>query len=447
VRALLVVVAISTVAHANPLGMAWRTKYPTKECRPGIDVGGELVGVGAHTLVFFDRATGKQRTTALPKLDGKRPADAYVHAVVGDTVIVGTSTVPIGLDAKTGVLRWQRTPSSEKTYHVVFASGGTHVVEAVVTRKVPLVVAIERFDAATGTTAWKANVPTQRTRFDEVLTSDNHVFVVTSEAKGGNAGNTIVAFDLAGKQVWAVDEPVGYLAKLATSGDHLVAIKDNVISVFDGATGVKKRWEVYWNAHPIVAGDAVYATPVDHSVEAYELAGTKRWTTKLPGTSVRDTRVIGTASEFVYVHDGDFVRTLDAKTGKLLGGTGIPDLDRFAIHASAPAFTRCTGGSGRSLVAYDPSTPAPEHRVKLRGRVRCRNCDADSKIELAIGDASLVLGPNGTFSLDIVARGTLSLDVGDVGFVPSRIRLVDFTADRTLTLGDVPVTVPVRGFD
>jgi hypothetical protein len=37
--------------------------------------------------------------------------------------------------------------------------------------------------------------------------------------------------------------------------------------------------------------------------------------------------------------------------------------------------------------------------------------------------------------------------ISTVGFVPSRIRLVDFTADRTLTLGDVPVTVPVRGFD
>jgi hypothetical protein len=358
-------------------------------------------------------------------------------------VVVGTSTVSIGLDAKTGALRWRRTPSTEKTYRLVFASGSTHVVEAVVTRQVPIVVAIERFDAATGTTAWKANVPTQRTRFDEVFTSDNHVFVVTSEAKGGNAGNTIVAFDLAGKQVWAVDEPVGYLAKLATSGDHLVAIKDNVISVFDGATGVKKRWEVYWNANPVVAGDAVYATPVDHSVEAYELAGTKRWTTKLPGTSVRDTRVIGRASGFVYVRDGDFVRTLDAKTGKLLGSTGIPDLDRFAIHASAPAFTRCTGGSGRSLVAYDPSTPAPEHRVKLRGRVRCTSCDADSKIEIAIGDVSVLLGADRTFSLDVVARGTLSLDAGPAGFVPSRVRLVDFTVNRTLTLGDVRITAPV----
>jgi outer membrane protein assembly factor BamB len=446
VRALTIVIAISSLAHADALGIMWRTKYPTKECRHGVAVGAELVSVGGNALVFFDRATGRQRSVTLPKLDGKRPADAYVHAVVGDTVIVGTSTVPIGIDAKTGALRWQRTPSTEKLYRLVFASGSAHVVEAEVKRTTPVEIAIERFDATTGTAAWKATVPTQRERFTDVVTSDNRVFVISMDVKNAVAF-TIVAFDLAGKQLWSIDHPLYYLPTWATIGDDLVAIKDNAISVFAGADGKNRAWTIETNAHPIVADGAIYATPVDHSLDAYDRTGAKRWTTKLAGAFAGDTRVIGGAGGLVYVQDRAFVHVVDAATGKLLGSTGIPDLDHFTIHKGAPALTRCAGGSGRSLVAYDPSTPAPEHRVKVRGRVRCKNCDGKN-VEVAFGNASVVVGADGRFAFDVVARGALPLDAGEAGFfLSTRLQVIDFTVDRTLTLGDVVVRMPDEAVD
>ncbi len=224
-----------------------------------------------------------------------------------------------------------------------------------------------------------------------------------------------------------------YIAGARVPTDTLAALVDGV------ARGCR--------AHGMtLAGGETAELPDLYQPGQYDLAGTKQWTTKLPSAVSRDTRVLGAAGGIVYVLDGDYVRTLDAKTGKLLGSTGVPDTDRFAIHATAPAFTHCAGGSGRSLVALDPSTPAPEHRVKIRGRIRCKNCDSSTQLEVHIGDTAVTLAADRTLSLDVVARGTLSLEVRDASFPAStRIQLVDFHVDRTLTLGDVPVTVPEMG--
>jgi hypothetical protein len=445
-RWLVVLVLVGGVAYGSPLGITWRASYPTKDCAAGLDAGGELVGWGKHALVFFDRATGKQRRLALPKIDGKRPGGGSLQAVIGDTVIAGSSLGPLGIDAKTGALRWHRPEGAKGPYRHIQPSGATHAVEVDITNGTPIVLAVERFDAATGTTAWKADVPTKRARFTAVVTSTKHVFVISDDIRD-KVGFTIVAFDLAGKQAWSVDDPIGYTPVLTTSGDDLVAISDNEITTFVGASGVKGHWAVDWSAHPVAAGGAVYAAPSDRSVEAYDLSAAKLWTTKLPDTAVpRSARVLGAASGFVYVADGDFVHTLEARTGKLLGSTGIPDMDVFAIHAGAPAFTLCGGRSGRSLVAYDPSKPPPEHTITIRGRIRCKNCDATTPIEVHIGNRATVLDTDGTFTLEVVARGTLALQVRDASFsVSSRIQLVDFNVDRTFTLGDVRVTIPQPG--
>jgi hypothetical protein len=288
-------------------------------------------------------------------------------------------------------------------------------------------------------------VTTKHRELGGLVPAKTHAYVIVQD-RGDKPGATIIAFDRSGKQLWSVEGDRDALFGWSTVGDDLLYIRDNVVHVYAGATGKETTWEVYWNASPVVFGDTVYATPVDHSVEAYEaVTGKVRWKTKLPDRGdglYRWVTVVGAADGHVYAFDDDTLRVLDAATGHLESsyGVGLVDRSHLAVHEGTPAVTYC---SGKELVALDPSTPADEHHVKLSGRIRCRNCTKETELEVRIGDAVAVIGKSRRFSLEVTARGSLPLLVRDATFSSAvEAKTVSFTADRSLELGELSVKVP-----
>jgi outer membrane protein assembly factor BamB len=431
---------LAGTAHAGPLGPAWRTKLEGKFCPQRLETPNSgLVISEAGKIRVHDAKTGTP-TAWVPAVDGKPMKDPFLIGIAGDTLVLNADKTTVGVEVKTGTLRWRRDATSKFTSPRM---GGADVVELDIEKFEPVEVRVERHDATTGKRVWTAKHASKDEKFYEVVASAKRVYVVT-EKKTEPRGFTITALGDAGKVAWTVhDRELGSLPKLRVHGDDLFVTVDNKLRVYAAADGKLATWQTGWNAFPILAGGVVYATPGDRTVEARDpVTGKERWKTPLP----EDTRgpfatVLGETRGIVYVRDHDQLLSFDAKSGKQVASFGLGVVESLRVHAPAPALTMCTK---TEIIAVDPSTPAKEHTITVSGRIRCTNCSASTKVKLHLADQAVVLGPDRKFSLTVTARGEHRLTLHDEDFVSAgtQLKWIAFDKDRTLKLGELRVKVP-----
>ena len=440
VRIFVILVVLSNVANAGPLGTLWRAKHPGTSCPGRIATPNGFIIQERGAITLHDNA-GKASKVAV---DAALKAP-YIEGVVGDSYVVSADKTIAGVDRKTGALRWRRDqdPKVERGFQRAHVAQSDVVLLDVAFEK-PIKIAVERLDAATGKSKWKATVPTKRERYDAVLSSAKYVYLVTKDMNPNRY--TITAYDAAGKVAWSLDDDgAGQIPEWSTHGDDLIAIANNAVSVY--VNGKVSRWKTNHNSEPIFADGVIYATPVSRELEALDpRTGTKRWATKLPADArLPNVKVLGAARNVVYVEDGRQLRSFDTKTGALVASYGIAEAQSPRVHASAPAITLCDAGN---VVALDESSTETDHRVSIMARVRCKNCTAATKVEMQVGDTAVTLGADRKLALEVTARGKHELTIRDTE--SSRafdVKVISFDADRAVKLGDLRVKVPQPGDD
>jgi outer membrane protein assembly factor BamB len=432
-RALLIVAVLTSTSAAGSLGPLWHAKVdpePDDDCPKVTATRRALAVHEGNTITLLDRATGARST--LP-FSSPRP-ELGIESLgpgAGDTLVVALEAgITIGVDGKTGALRWQRQHRG-----LLLASAGDLIDVNRATMQA------ERFDAKTGATKWRARPASSRDEFNIAVAGTSHTYIV-SQDRYPEHGFTITSIDSRGKVAWSIDDTYPFSPRFDTSGDELLGIMNNHVHVYDVASGLLTTWKIEWNATPLVVGDVVYTAPRDEVVAHDATTGVVRWRTSLPAPrqAPAELETIGLAGGILYVMDGPQLRQLDAATGTLLASYGAADLKEATVWDGAPAITMC---GKREVVALDPAKPADEHRVKLTGHIRCRNCTKGMKLEVRVGDGVVPLGRDRRFSLEVTARGTLPLEVRQSGSSrPARVTPIAFDTDRDVELGDVDVTVP-----
>lgn len=427
----------SGAAHAGPLGELWRMKV--RECPLYLpDTPGTLAISKEPAVTLYDRATGKRvrDVKVTPK-----PKKSLSATRLGDTLVLQDWNVSYtGVDPKTDAVRWRRdTPTKQgEKYWLLYPAGADGVLVRV-DRKPTFSLELERFHGATGRPRWTAKPPTARAQFETIVAGTRHTYLVTMDREP--RGFTIVALDETGKPSWKIDDPIGDLPHFHVVGDDLVAVVSDVVRVFAGATGKVSTWKLPWSPLYIVHGDTIYAQRASAEILAFGGAtGTQRWVTPIADHSGL-LLPLGVSNGSLYVKDGEQLRVLDAATGKLASTYGVAGMDRLKAWDTAPAITMCDTAT-KTLVALDPSATATDHRVTISGRIICKNCKTPPHV--TVGSVTTTADASGKFSLEVTARGRLSMVVtDDESLLAAWVRKITFDKDAKLKLGDVRVKMPV----
>jgi len=425
---------------------------PKSSCQRFAQVGASFYRSHDGSLTRIERATGAATNTPLPALAAKgSKAKPFVVDIIGDTLVLEVFDGPYaGVDARTGALRWRRDrdPNRKPVYQVSTTTGSELLLAVVELGTTSTAITLERLDAATGTSKWKVPVADKREGLEAFLATANRIYMV-QRGHLPSDDYTIVALDAAGKPAWSQDFKSNLIPHFSTANDDLVQQVDEGFTVYGAAAGKATSWKVPFATHPVVAGTTVYALRVDGMLASYDIAtGKPHWETRLYAKDpsfYTDPTVIGAADGVVYVVDVDQLRSFDDVSGKPIAslGIGLAATSDLQIHGGTPAVTMC---KGRDLVALDPSTPAPEHKIKVTGRIACTNCDKSTPIEVRFSDDVVTLEANRKFAVTATARGELVLRVRDANFPGAKsLKSIAFTSDRTVKLGTIEVAVPEMG--
>jgi outer membrane protein assembly factor BamB len=435
-----VIVMASSAGAAGPIGPLWRaTIDPTEDaCSFVRDLPGAVAIVQGNQLVRFDAKTGARTAFAVPAPDPKLGAPTLWP--VGDTVIAHYSAGPIlGLDARTGAVKWKRVPARAQAGFPAIVAVGSDLVYAEAGSK-PARIDIERFDAATGTTRWRQKVTTKRAYLHGVSASARRVYVTTSDE---DYGGTVVALDATGKQAWMVDEEV-IQAFLTPAGDDLIVQGHGRVRAFAAATGKVSTWDTLPWSTIEDAGSTVFEKTGTKLLAHDAVTGKPVWELELPQRPFASEPevLLGVTGGDVYLRDSDVLLQIDATTGKVVGTLGIGSAEEPTVHAGGPALTMC---EGNQLVALDSSVALAEHRLKIRGRLNCTNCTKSTEVEVELGSQMWKLGTSRSLAFELAARGTLSLWVRDPYYGKAvAARQIPFDRDGVLDLGTVTVTLPTH---
>jgi len=462
--------AASRDAAASPLEPLWHVDIACDGAQL-TEWHDQLAWIDHGKLQRVDRTTGKLgRPVTLAKLPQHTGAaigwadHGSVVAFVGDTAVIHTGNGFAVVDALTGKARWSADqPNSDGGIPILHVAGGDVIwVHPAHLGHGDPPVFVERLALATGDRVWRADLATSSGQAEWVGSDDQRLYVITEP---NLTGPTIVLTAIAiatGVRLWTIELPTGAVGQgtmpppslhLAIAGGSVVyAPSHEGVRIIDGATGKQTAHSAHVDVseRPSLSGviadaDRAYvvtgANDDDERITAIELAhGTVSWTSP-PGRS----GIVAVHAGALYAVSGDTVRVLDPASGQdqATYGVGGSDSVYVASTARAPALVGCA--RGKQLFALDPAgaVQAPVRAI-VTGRLQCRACGR-APIRVHLGDADAETDRNGSFKLEVTARGTLTLqfdlpELGPpVGWTGATRQLVTFGKRHNYDLGTLRV--------